>query len=71
MARPMFAKPGPSVQVVLGTGCKIDGAWRAPGDVVSMTQAEADDLKAMRMARDLTADDTARPGYIRRDMQAR
>lgn len=59
-----------SVDIVLGANMKINDEWRRCGDVVSTTPQNAADLKSMRMARDLNADELARPGYMRRDMTA-
>lgn len=45
-----------------------DGVWLKPGDEFECTAADADDLKAMKMARPV--DDRPRRQYRRRDMTA-
>lgn len=72
MARRPHISPldGDKVPVVIATGMKIDGRDYRPNDPAVVPRALADDLKTMRQARDMTAEEQQRAGYLRRDITA-
>jgi hypothetical protein len=68
----MSRKPIPEtgkVPVVLAASVLIEGKARFAGETIYQTPQGAEELKMLRMARDLSPDELARQGYARRDMQ--